>query len=643
MLQLHFSVSLCNNAKVLFDKETQKWVAHGDFTECALQTFAHRFGWGKPSLTRATNSNGKEDAKSEASPDQHDKEKDPWMGDSGKEGQWTLVHENPFSSDVKRMSVVYHNNISEQGLVMMKGAVERVMESCTHILTPEGTCELDETISRTIFENVEALASQGLRVLGHASRPVAPEEPDTQGEASTAWQSKDRAEVERNMVFLGLAGIYDPPRPSSAPAIKQCHTAGIQVHMLTGDHLGTARAIAQEIGILPPVSEQALWSAEQKRGMVLTGPEVDKLSDEEMDRFPSLPLVVARCSPQTKVRMIEALHRRERCVVMTGDGVNDAPSLKMADIGIGMGSGSDVAIGISDLVLSDDNFASIVAGVEEGRRTFDNIQKFVLHLLAQNVAQALTLLIALAFKDQNGISVFPLAPVEILWVIMIASGLPAMALGFEPAAEDVMQRPPHSNKTGVFSLEVVLDLLVYGVWVGALCLSTFSVCVWGFGPGSLSQSWNCNKAPNEHDRNNCRPIFRARGTTWGVMVICSLLLAWEMVHPRRSFFRMRKEHSIWTQWWHDTWGRNKLLCATVVLGAVAVPPILYIPVISSDVFLHSGITWEWGVMVIVSLLFVVGVEVWKSAKRMYFRRRLSLARRQAAEDPTYQEGDKAVA
>lgn len=546
-----------------------------------------------------------------------------------------MVHENAFSSDVKRMSVVYHHHPSGRGLVMMKGAVERVLDACTSFSGPSGTVELDEQIKSDIMENVNVLASQGLRVLGNASRPVAADEPSTAPlEGETEWQHLERSDVERNMTFVGLAGIYDPPRPSSAPAIAKCHGAGIEVHMLTGDHLGTARAIAQEIGILPSEAEMPAWSEERSRAMVMTGPQVDKMSEEELDRLPDLPLVVARCSPQTKVRMIEALHRRStRCVVMTGDGVNDAPSLKMADIGIGMGSGSDVAIGVADLVLSDDNFASIVSGIEEGRRTFDNIKKFVLHLLAQNIAQALTLLIALAFKDKDNISVFPLAPVEILWVIMVASGLPAMALGFEPAAEDVMDRPPHNIKTGIFTLEVILDLLVYGVWVGALCLSTFAVCVWGFGPGTLADSWNCNKPTSAHDRGECRPIFRARGTTWAVMVICSLLLAWEMVHPRRSFFRMRNERAVWSQWWFDTWGRNKLLFATVVGGAIAIPPILYIPVISDKVFLHSGISWEWGVVAVTSLLFMLGVELWKWAKRVYLRRCARESRDTARQQP----------
>jgi Na+-exporting ATPase len=179
--------------------------------------------------------------------------------------------------------------------------------------------------------------------------------------------------------------------------------------------------------------------------MVMTASQFDKLTEDEIDQLPTLPLVIARCAPNTKVRMIDALHRRGRFVAMTGDGVNDSPSLKRADVGIAMGqNGSDVAKDASELVLSDDNFASIINGIEEGRRIFDNIQKFVLHLLAENVALAITLLIGLAFKDESNQSVFPISPVEIIWIIMVTSGLPDMGLGMEIAAPEVMDRPPQS-------------------------------------------------------------------------------------------------------------------------------------------------------------------------------------------------------
>jgi Na+-exporting ATPase len=184
----------------------------------------------------------------------------------------------------------------------------------------------------------------------------------------------------------------------------------------------------------------------------MTASQFDKLSDDEIDGLPLLPLVIARCAPQTKVRMIDALHRRKAFTAMTGDGVNDSPSLKRSDVGIGMGTGSDVAKDASDIVLTDDNFASILNAIEEGRRMFDNIQKFILHLLAQNIAQACILLIGLVFKDSTSLSVFPLSPVEVMWIIMVTSSVPDMGLGFEVAAPDILSRPPQSVSAHIHCL-----------------------------------------------------------------------------------------------------------------------------------------------------------------------------------------------
>lgn len=280
---------------------------------------------------------------------------------------------------------------------------------------------MTETFREQILENMEGLAKLGLRVLALASR-------EWRGEYKEG-EEIDRKGIEDELVFRGLIGLYDPPRPESAPSVRKCHEAGIAVHMLTGDHPGTARAIAAQVGILP--AKMDLLSKDVADAMVMTASQFDQLSDNEIDNLPVLPLVIARCAPQTKVRMIEALHRRGKFAAMTGDGVNDSPSLKRADVGIAMGqAGSDVAKDASDIILTDDNFASILAAVEEGRRTFDNIQKFVLHLLSQNVAQAFILLIGLIFKDGENISVFPLSPVEIMWIIMVTSGIPDMGLGF---------------------------------------------------------------------------------------------------------------------------------------------------------------------------------------------------------------------
>lgn len=566
--------SLANLAHV--HKSEEGWKARGDPTEIAIQVFVSRFNWNRNRLT--------------------------------KDETWGLVKEFPFDSDVKKMSVIFEQKSANKTMVFTKGAVERVLDSCNLVKWEDGSdpVEITGELRDCILQNVEALAAQGLRVLAFASKVYS----GPTGDSNTAF---DRAVIEDDLTFQGLIGLYDPPRPESAGAVKQCYEAGIAVHMLTGDHPGTARAIAAQVGIIP--SNPRAMAQDVADAMVMTASAFDKLSDAEIDQLPALPLVIARCSPSTKVRMIEALHRRGRFVAMTGDGVNDSPSLKRADVGIAMGqSGSDVAKDASDIVLTDDNFASILNAIEEGRRMFDNIQKFVLHLLSENIAQACTLLIGLAFKDSTGLSVFPLAPVEILWVIMITSGMPDMGLGVEVAAPDIMARPPQSLDQGIFTLEVLIDMLVYGVWMAALCLAAFTLILFGFGDGDLGS--NCN----DRYSRGCDTVFRARATTFVCLTWFALFLAWEMVDPRRSFFRMQPHSPRYlTQWMHDVW-RNQFLFWAILAGFVTIFPTLYIPVINHVVFKHEGITWEWGLVILETILFFAGVEAWKWAKRIYFRR-----------------------
>ena len=371
--------SLANLAHV--HQHENEWKARGDPTDIAIQVFVSRFDWNRSRWTSETNP------------------------------IWKQKAEYPFDSTIKKMSVIFESD--EQYMAFTKGAVERVLESCSTICSSDGDVALSDEIRQQIIENMEALADQGLRVLALASKELPTKLDELKVPA--------RETIESDLVFRGLVGIYDPPRPETAGAVTACHASGIAVHMLTGDHPSTARAIALQVGILP--SNMSAIAQDKLDSMVMTAGQFDKLTDADIDALPLLPLVIARCSPTTKVRMIEALHRRGRFAAMTGDGVNDSPSLKRADVGIAMGlAGSDVAKEASDIVLTDDNFASILNAVEEGRRMFDNIQKFVLHLLAENVAQALTLLVGLVFKDGSSLSVFPLAPVEILWVIMITSG-----------------------------------------------------------------------------------------------------------------------------------------------------------------------------------------------------------------------------
>ena len=564
--------SLANLAHVHLGRDG--WKAQGNPTEVAIQVFASRFDRGRNRLTQ--------------------------------ELSWVSMAEFPFDSDVKLMSVIYSRLGEATRWVLTKGAVERVIDSCTIVHWEDSAEPTDLTpdIRDRIMEHMDDLAVQGLRVLAMASRVL----PD----ATCPVPELSRDQVEQQLTFHGLIGLYDPPRVESADAIQQCRNAGIAVHMLTGDHPGTARAIAADVGL---VSATRMATRDVAETTVMTAAEFDRLSDGEIDGMQALPLVIARCTPNTKVRMIEALHRRRRFAAMTGDGVNDSPALRSADVGIAMGqAGSDVAKDASDIVLTDDNFASILNAVEEGRRMSDNIQKFVLHLLSENIAQACTLLIGLAFKDTSGLSVFPLTPVEILWVIMITSGLPDMGLGFERASPDVMARPPQSLRQGVFTLEVMADILIYGLWMAALCLTSFIIVVFGFGDGDLGSG--CNSGYS----TACETVFRARATTFVCLTWFALFLAWELSSLRSSLFcRVPGRERYLTQWIHTVW-HNQFLFWAVIAGFVTVFPTLYIPVINRVVFKHEGISWEWGVVFVQALLFVAGIEFWKWVKRIYFRR-----------------------
>ncbi|KIW89894.1 potassium/sodium efflux P-type ATPase, fungal-type [Cladophialophora bantiana CBS 173.52] len=552
-----------------------RWMARGDPTEIAIQVFAARFTRNRISLT------------------------------SGDDPQWKHLTEFSFDSETKRLTVVYQHSDSGEIHVFSKGAVEKIIMLCTKIYLNGSLAPtlLTPMIRQDIMDTMNAMAAHGLRVLALAS--------GVHNGSINDLHLADRDQVEADLIFRGLIGIYDPPRPESLSAVRLCHDAGIVVHMLTGDFVGTAKAIAEEVGILP--ERMHLLSKDKADAAVMTADRFDGLTDAEIDRLPMLPLVIARCTPTTKVRMIKALHRRKGYVAMTGDGVNDSPSLKYADVGIAMGSGSDVAKEASDIVLTDDNFASIVSAVEEGRRISDNIQRFILHVLAENIAQACTLLVGLVYRDGKGHSVFPLSPVQIIWIIMATSGMPDMGLGFEPAAKDILKRPPRSLKMGIFTAEFLADMMVYGLWVSALCLTAFTLRIYAFGDGQLGD--NCNNVFSEV----CTTVYRARATCFACLTWFALFLAWELVDFRQSFFEPKP-------WSHNTpffvvrvW-RNQFLFWAIILGFFTVFITLYIPVINHKIFKQSEISWEWAIIFIAGLWFFVGVELWKWGKRVWFRR-----------------------
>ena len=570
------SIALCNLATVRFNNQEKEWQSVGDPTEIALQVFAHRFGHGNKTL----------------------------KGEYG----WNELAEYPFDSSIKRMSVIYRTNNSDFTYVFTKGAVERILELCTTVGVGQDQQSLSSERKEEVVEQTNALAEQGLRVIAVARRILDKYNPDSE---------LLREEVESGLTFLGLAGLYDPPRLETKDAVKECITAGIKVHMLTGDHPSTASAIAREVGILP--RQVGSFSAEIASSLVKTAAEFDAMTDAQIDALPVLPLVIARCAPSTKTRMIAALHRRKAFAAMTGDGVNDAPSLQAADVGIAMGlAGSDVAKGAADIVLTDDNFASIVNAIEEGRRMFDNIQKFILHLLTSNVGEVILLIIGLAFQDDLRFSVFPLSPLQILWINMLTSSFPAFGLGREKASSDIMRRPPHNNKRGVFTPQIIVDMLVYGTIMGACTLLTFVIIVYGTGNGQLG--YDCNRNYND----SCAVVFRARAAVFAELTWLILISAWEFKSLRRSIFNLdpfpnktpqKSSKTPFFTFFQTIYSTNHFLFWSVVIGALSVFPAIYIPGLNTQVFKHKGITWEWALSFGAVVVFVMGAEMWKAIKR----------------------------
>ncbi|KAM0501921.1 hypothetical protein ACHAP8_004217 [Fusarium lateritium] len=560
------------------DGGPEEWLVQGDPTEIAIQVFVSRFNWNRMSLS------------------------------SGPNSRWKQLVEFPFDSDVKKMSAIFQDTVSNELHIFTKGAVERVLGSCTSMEVSGDIVRLDAAAHESILQNMEAFARLGLRVLALASRsPVT-------GLPEDLSSVIDRSDFEKDLVFRGLIGIYDPPRPETRDSVQMCQKAGISVHMLTGDHPETARAIAADVSIIPSQERMKMVRADIADTMVMAAHDFDHLSDAELDALPELPLVVARCSPTTKVRMIEALHRRGRYVAMTGDGVNDSPSLKHADVGIAMGlNGSDVAKESSDIILTDDNFASILNAIEEGRRIFDNIQKFILHVLAANFAFVICLLTGLAFKDENGVSVFFITPVEIIWMLLVAGAFTETGLGFEQASPDILRRPPHSLKYGVFTPEFLVDLVVYGILMLISILGSSVVVLYGFNSQGLGH--DCNSTYSK----SCETVFSARSTAFATMTWDFLLFAWQLVDFRRSFFaEIFEKGGSFKAWGKRLW-KNPFLFWSVTLSFVLIPPTLYIPVINRVVFMHSPIDWEWGVIFIAVGVFFAGAESYKWAKRVYFR------------------------
>jgi len=472
------TAALCNNARL--EQAVSGWQIQGDPTEGALLVLAAKAGWNRSSAERL----------------------------------YEREREFPFDSARKRMSVV----VRHQGgrLVCVKGAPDVLVDRCTYVLWGGSVLPLTPTIRRKVLEAAEEMAGNALRVLGFAYRDLASgEDPATDEEA------------ESGLVFVGLAGMIDPPRGEVAEAIRKCRLAGIRTVMITGDHRLTAEAIARELGIL------------SRDGRAVTGPELSAMDDRELERVAEETTVYARVSPEHKLRIVQALQRRGHVVAMTGDGVNDAPAVKSADIGIAMGvAGTDVTKEASALVLADDNFATIVAAVEEGRGIYENIRKFIRYLLASNVGEILTMLLAML----AGLPL-PLVPIQILWVNLVTDGLPAMALGVDQAESDLMQQKPRPARENIFARRLGWKIISRGVLIGLCTLGAFVLALRG--------------AEDDPDR-----LVYAQTVAFATLVLAQLIHVFDCRSSRSIFHRNMLE--------------NKFLVLAVLSSLALLLAVLYV-------------------------------------------------------------------
>ncbi len=394
----------CNNSQVVKDEQIAHWRLIGDPTEGALYTLGLKAGLKKKEVKR--------------------------------------LAENEFTPERKRMSVLVEED--GQYLLYLKGAADLVVELATKLRRAGREVPLDFMEKQRILKHVEGMANRSLRVLALAYRPLPAPRP---------LSDQD----ERDLIFLGLVGMTDPPRPEVKAAIASCRRAGIRTVMITGDYPGTARAIGRELGLLRP------------GGRLLTGAELDRLSPGELERIIDQVDIFARVNPYHKLLIVKALKQRGEVVAMTGDGVNDAPAVKEADLGVAMGlSGTDVTKEASAMVITDDNFASIVAAIEEGRGIYSNIRKFIRYLLGCNIGEILTMFLAILGKIP-----LPLLPIQILWINLVTDGLPAVALCVEPGEPELMQEKPRPPQEGIFSRGLGYRILIQGLTIGAITIGVF--------------------------------------------------------------------------------------------------------------------------------------------------------------------------
>ena len=468
------------------------------------------------------------------------------------------VMEAPFDSMRKMMSTVHQ---TENGFVQYtKGAPDIVLSHCTAYYEDGKSQPLtDEKRAEIVSANKE-MADKALRVLCCAMRTY-----------SDKPESEDADYLENDLCYIGLTGMIDPVRPEVVDAIKECRQAGIRPIMITGDHKDTAVAIAKELGII-----------EDKSGAI-TGAELDKISDEELDTQIEKYSVYARVQPEHKVRIVNAWRAKGKITAMTGDGVNDAPSIKNADIGVGMGiTGTDVTKNVADMVLADDNFATIVSAVEEGRKIYDNIRNSIQFLLSSNLSEVVTIFIATLL----GFTIFE--PVHLLWINLITDCFPALALGLEKGDKNIMKRQPRDSKEGIFAGGMGFDCLYQGLMVTALTLLAYFL-----GTNQLG----IQLATGSHE------IIHQNGMTMAFLTL-SMSEIFHSFNMRSRRLSIAKMGSI-----------NWYLVGAMVLSLVLSTAVIYVPFLSNAFkFAHISLT-EYGLSLLLAVMVIPIVEIVKAIQR----------------------------
>jgi P-type Ca2+ transporter type 2C len=490
------AAALSSDARLEWNETGDKWEIKGDPTEGALVVLAAKAGLDKTEI----------------------------------DAQFPRVSEIPFSAETKRMITLHET--SDGVTAYAKGAPEVIVQSCAFELTAEGKKPMDEARQAEVLEVAREMAAEALRVLAVAGKPGASAEA-----------------ADKDMTFLGLVGMIDPPRREARAAVRECGQAGIKVIMITGDHPLTAEAVAQELGI-------------SKNGRIVAGPELEAMDDANLERVIESIEVCARVSPTHKLRIVTALQKRGQIVAMTGDGVNDAPALKKADIGIAMGiTGTDVSKEAAAMTLTDDNFASIVAAVEEGRGIFSNIKKYLMYLLSSNIGE----IGLMAGATLAGLPL-PLSAVQILYVNLATDGLPALALAVDPPEEDLMRRPPRDPSTGIFTRPVVMLMLVGGLWSTVVNLGLF---VWALNSG--------------------RSIQEAMTMTFVSLVLIQFFKAYNFRSDRHSVLRRPFA--------------NKWLNLAIIWELIMLALILYVPLLERTFGTFGLSLRDW--LIIIALAFTV--------------------------------------